>query len=73
MNKTGELLLNIMMVLAAIGLILAIISQFQNIQKEAEKVQTAETNKPSIQRVDLNGVSCFVLEKYRGIDCVVTP
>ena len=73
MNKTGELLLNVMMVLAAIGLILAIISQFQNIQKEAEKVQTAETNKPSIQRVDLNGVSCFVLEKYRGIDCVVTP
>ena len=73
MNKTGELLLNVMMVLAAIGLILAIISQFQDIQKEAEKVQTAETNKPSIQRVDLNGVSCFVLEKYRGIDCVVTP
>lgn len=73
MNKTGALLLNVMMVLAAIGLILAIISQFQNIQKEAEKVQTAETNKPSIQRVDLNGVSCFVLEKYRGIDCVVTP
>ena len=32
MNKTGALLLNIMMVLAAIGLILAIICQFQNIQ-----------------------------------------
>ena len=73
MNKTGALLLNIMMVLAVIGLILAVISELQNIQKEAEKVQTAETNKPSIQRIDLNGVSCFVLEKYRGIDCVVTP
>lgn len=73
MNKTGALLLNIMMVLAVIGLILAVISELQNIQKEAEKVQTAETNKPNIQRVDLDGISCFVLEKYRGIDCVVTP
>ena len=73
MNKAGALLLNIMMVLAVIGLILAVISELQNIQKEAEKVQTTETHKPSIQRVDLNGVSCFVLEKYRGIDCVVAP
>ena len=73
MNKAGVLLLNIMMVLAVIGLILAVISELQNIQKEAEKVQRTETDKPSIQRVDLNGVSCFVLEKYRGIDCVVTP
>lgn len=73
MNKTGELLLNIMMVLAVIGLITAIVNQLHGTQEEAEKIQTAETHKPNIQRVDLDGISCFVLEKYRGIDCVVTP
>lgn len=45
MNKTGALLLNIMMVLAVMGLILAVISELQNIQKEAEKVQTAESTR----------------------------
>ena len=73
MNKTGELLLNVMMVLAVIGLIIAIVNQLRSTQEEAEKAQTTETHKPSIQRVDLDGVSCFVLEEYRGISCVVAP
>jgi hypothetical protein len=42
-----------------------------------EKAQVVEPTKavtgPNIQRVDIDGYVCFVLDTYRGISCVVKP
>lgn len=73
MDKTSTILLNIMLVLAVVGLLTAIAGNVSSIKAEAEKIEPDETHQPNIQRVDLDKVSCFVLEKYRGISCVVTP
>lgn len=73
MNKLSGIMLNVVLGLVVLGLILAITREVSIVRVEAAKVKPDEVDKSHIQRVDIDGVSCFVLDKYRGISCVVKP